>query len=528
MNETIGAKGGKRDRKQTLIITTKNKKKIQAYYKEKKKLKLQKLEKEVKNLQLASFAVALPIAIAGNVYNTITQKVEKETREAIKSLQIDELHKAEKLELNETSVYIEDYQTNDKKFTDYAYPKTIDGKQVVDNPLKEVITLKSAPDIVITKVPKTRKSSPTLEEKEDKKESVIETAKQIGSIENNILDKAKDKKLVAVYEGKLKDLREELKNLIYEYNVLVSESEDVYTKENAEKVLDQLNKIIKKIEELKNKIKVEIKGLEEEDYVIELVDIYLENFQNKTPVDEIKDSDLYIMLSEKIEEFSEKTQGLNEKLEDKKDQLEIDEEKLKQLKDKYYDYNKFNNELLTFQYEQEIIIKNLKRQAIKSISEVERQQQKLEVLAEQAQEALAMLRRARRTPGLRGAAAAMWSTLALMNLMNQTRKLDANKRKYRPIIPENWGSELEINIDKVTNILSKIGKVSNKLEEMIKEIETDFKDYLDELPECKELLSNLNTVLSELKEKEEEMERIKKNQEKLLTKTNEKVKTLTE
>ena len=71
MNETIGEKGGRRDRKRTIIITSENKKKLKEYYKKKKKLKLEKLEREVKNLQLASFLVAVPISIAGNIYDAM-------------------------------------------------------------------------------------------------------------------------------------------------------------------------------------------------------------------------------------------------------------------------------------------------------------------------------------------------------------------------------------------------------------------------------------------------------------------------
>ena len=118
MNEAIGAKGGRRDRKRTIIITSENKKKIQEYYKKKKELKLKKLEKEVKNIELASFFMAVPISIAGNTFETLLHlRDEKKTeREEAKGLQKEELHQADKLELEETSIYIEDFQLNDRKF----------------------------------------------------------------------------------------------------------------------------------------------------------------------------------------------------------------------------------------------------------------------------------------------------------------------------------------------------------------------------------------------------------------------------
>ena len=45
MNEAIGVKGGKRDRKRRIIITANQKKKIKENYKRKKQERIKKLEK---------------------------------------------------------------------------------------------------------------------------------------------------------------------------------------------------------------------------------------------------------------------------------------------------------------------------------------------------------------------------------------------------------------------------------------------------------------------------------------------------
>ena len=100
------------------------------------------------------------------------------------------------------------------------------------------------------------------------------------------------------------------------------------------------------------------------------------------------------------------------------------------------------------------------------------------------------------------------------------------QRKYRIISVTDYASEIEGNISKIEDAISIIGKTSLKLEDMIRKIEVDFKDYINVIPECKELLSNLNRLLSELKEKEEELNKTKKQQETLLEKNNQKVKTL--
>lgn len=559
MNETIGEKGGRRDRNRTIIITSENKKKLKEYYKKKKKLKLEKLEREVKNLQLASFLVAVPISIAGNIYDAMFHVIDetkeeekekglqKELRDKAKGLQVEELHQTEKLELSETSTYIEDYQTNDRKFTDYGYPKTIEGKMIVSladnkklNSVKTNIEITLPPQIAKTQVSLTENNKlgkkedilnqtnqeSKIEVLEEKQDTIPMPAAGMSFIENTVFQKAQDKTLVVKYEEKFKDIREELKELIYEYNVLAQETNDIYTSKEAENILHQLNMVIKKLEELKGKIKVEVADLENENYLIELVDGYIESFKNKKIVDEVKDSALYIMLADKVEELTTKTGSLNTKLEDKKEELELDEEKIETLKDAYYNYDNFNNQLISFQYEQDFMLKELEQRVQESTSITEQVEYRIQLMTKQSKRLLKMLALPMMIPGGRSAKAMATATAAYMYFMKNLMNPRLQQKKYRIISVTDYSREIENNISKVSDAINLIGKTSDKLEEMITKLEKDFKDYIDEIPECKELLSNLNKLLSELKQKEEELVKTKSKQENLLEKNNQKVKTL--
>jgi len=559
MNETIGEKGGRRDRKRTIIITSENKKKLKEYYKKKKKLKLEKLEREVKNLQLASFLVAVPISIAGNIYDAMFHVIDetkeeekekglqKELRDKAKGLQVEELHQTEKLELSETSTYIEDYQTNDRKFTDYGYPRTIEGKMIVSladnkklNSVKTNIEITLPPQIAKTQVSLTENNKlgkkedilnqtnqeSKIEVLEEKQDTIPMPAAGMSFIENTVFQKAQDKTLVVKYEEKFKNIREELKELIYEYNVLAQETNDIYTSKEAENILHQLNMVIKKLEELKGKIKVEVADLENENYLIELVDGYIESFKNKKIVDEVKDSALYIMLADKVEELTTKTGSLNTKLEDKKEELELDEEKIETLKDAYYNYDNFNNQLISFQYEQDFMLKELEQRVQESTSITEQVEYRIQLMTKQSKRLLKMLALPMMIPGGRSAKAMATATAAYMYFMKNLMNPRLQQKKYRIISVTDYSREIENNISKVSDAINLIGKTSDKLEEMITKLEKDFKDYIDEIPECKELLSNLNKLLSELKQKEEELVKTKSKQENLLEKNNQKVKTL--
>ena len=68
MDETIGVKGGKRDRKRTIIISKNKKKKLIEDLEEKQ---LHELEKKVKKQQIYTLIKALPIVLGGGVAKTI-------------------------------------------------------------------------------------------------------------------------------------------------------------------------------------------------------------------------------------------------------------------------------------------------------------------------------------------------------------------------------------------------------------------------------------------------------------------------
>ena len=560
MNEAIGVKGGKRDRKRKIIITANQKKKIKENYKRKKQERIKKLEKEVKNLQLASFLVAVPISVAGTTVETLLnlreeQKEERlqakglqiEERAQAKALQTEELHQANKLELGESAIYIEDYQSNDRKFTDYGYPKTIDGKEVVSYPDKKIITIekKEYPKVVEAKVSleennknitlKETLEQPNKQQAERKKVEVKEQKQTIIPMpasktetleENNIFQKITDKKIVAEYEEKLKDVKIELKKLIYEYNVLQQASEDLTDSKEAEEILYQLSIIIKKIEELKSKMKIDIKDLETDAYLTDIVDQYMDEFKNKNIVSEIKDSDLYIMIEEKLEEVTEKTGTLTNKVEDTKDKLELDESQFDKLKESYYNFENFNNQLIAFQSEQDFLLKDLEKKVSESTSITEQVQYRVQLMNRQNRRLLQMIALPMLIPGNRSARAIASATAAYLYFMRNLLNPRLREQRYRIISVIDYSSEIEKNISKIEDAATSISKTSNKLEEMIRKIEVDFKDYLNDIPECRELLSNLNNLLSDLKEKEEELQKTKQEQEKLLETNNQKVKTL--
>ena len=273
-------------------------------------------------------------------------------------------------------------------------------------------------------------------------------------------------------------------------------------------------------------MKIDIKDLETDAYLTDIVDQYMDEFKNKNIVSEIKDSDLYIMIAEKLEEVTEKTGTLTNKVEDTKEKLELDEAQFDKLKESYYNFENFNNQLIAFQSEQDFLLKDLEKKVSESTSITEQVQYRVQLMNRQNRRLLQMIALPMLIPGNRSARAVASATAAYLYFMRNLLNPRLRQQRYRIISVIDYSSEIEKNISKIEDAATSISKTSNKLEEMIRKIEVDFKDYLNDIPECRELLSNLNKLLSDLKEKEEELQKTKQEQEKLLETNNQKVKTL--
>ncbi len=475
MNETIGSKGGRQDKKRTIIITKEKKKKQQENFQKKKKEKIKKLEKEVKNLQVASLFFDIPISIGGNIIETVlnTRISKNEERKEEKSLEIEELHQADKKESFEG----------------------LEEKNI--HPVTEVEVKEIKQDRIPIK-------------------EVEETAPK-----DEFLKKEADKKIVSNYENRFKEIKREFKNIIYETTVLEEQSNQVPEKKTAEDLLNQVNTVIEKLEELKEKIKID---LEDNQELTDLIDSYMDEFQNKQEVESIKDSNLYILLAGKVEEAKLQAINLSEKVEIKKDKLELNEEQFNLLKERFNSFENFNNQLIAFQNDQDNLLIDLEEKVKNSVSITEKATYQVKAMNKQSKKLLSLLTLPMLIPGNRSAKVMASSTAAYIYFLKQILSPKYKKKRYRVIEVTNYQKELEENLIRIDNTIDLLLKTSKKIEEMINQIEIEFQNY--EIPEYQELIGNLKKIRKEMQEKEEELKKTKQNQEKLLEENKEKVKTM--
>ena len=93
----------------------------------------------------------------------------------------------------------------------------------------------------------------------------------------------------------------------------------------------------------------------------------MDKFDNKKTIKGIKESELYILLSSKIEELNGKKNKLTKKLSDKKQNINLNEEKITQIRKKQEKFSDLEKKLIDFEKKQEhkefleILKKNLKK-----------------------------------------------------------------------------------------------------------------------------------------------------------------------
>ena len=582
MNEAIGEKGGSRDRKRVLVITKNQAKKLQEYEDERE---IRELEKKVRKQQIYTLIKTLPIVVGGGtiqtLYDVATGKkrdtIEEENSQwRIKEYDQDITHltpeefaekqrrrkvittptgekvvvyitipvevKEEDLVIEQPSVSNEMGDIPKSETTPVVFPvykEEAVAPKATNPPKKQESVPATSPsileDVIPTIQPKTTpKPKVDLGSEEVDIESFIDHEIATMDFPNlspevkEKLDQLKSRKIVEEYEKQLKDIRFELRKVIYEYNVLVEDNEEVVLSKDAEIILDRLSEIIDKIEELKRKIQIDNLDQYDDNYIYYLIQGYLEEFHDKKLVDEIKDSPLYVLLEEKLEELDQKRGKFSKVVEDKKEKFEDREEEFDRLKSRYYSLDQLNNQLLEFQYDQSRQLREIQERVRNATTVTERVHEEVVGLDRQSRRLLNLMMFQMFLPGPRFAKGLAASAATYLYFMNNVIRPNTRTTRYKVITVTNYHNEIQDSITAIDDAIRLLGKTSDQVDKMIFEIQDRYKDYLGKVPECDSLIANLKKIKSELEEKEYEMKKIKQQQELELEKNDAKVKTIGE
>ena len=502
MNETIGVKGGKNDRRRMLRISKEKKKKLKAYQEQQE---LKKLEKKVKHLQMVTLIKVLPIVVTGQVFKTIIDNTKKES-----TIDKEETFSKLNIEVYDTDVINVEKAKMKTKDSNYFYTEK-EEKAFSERNIEEKIDLSY-------KI-KEKKLVKQVEIKEQKQDSI--PLKETSIDEDDFL-KAKNRKIVEVYEEKLKEARKEMREVYFEYEA-VSDNPDEKIETKATNVINGLTIVISKIEQLKENIKVKNKESYDDNYITNIIEQYLEEFKNGKEVLDIKDSKIYTIISSKIEEIKNEKEKINNKAKVQKEILSVNDIDLESLKEKYYDYEKFNKMLINFQKEQDYLLQDVKEKVKNAVSIEEKVKVEVQAMNNQSKKLFKLLALQMFLPGARSTKGVIAATGSYLYFLNNIIKPKKVTKRYKVINVKDYSKNIEKNIDAIDDISKLLSKTKNQLKRSINELKKEYANYLDEIPECMTLLNNLEKIKQNLDEKEFEIDSMKKEQKKILEKNNAKV-----
>lgn len=551
MNETIGEKGGYNDRRRSLKIQNEQKKKKEQASIERE---VKELEKKVKKQQVLTLVKTLPIVIVGGTLKTIYDTAKKgdsltDIREKsdgyvnpfIKDSEdyVREKVTTKVVKTNDggkviVSVPVSDSDGKKSIIEDLLFPGHHEEKKFIyEGNVNEGVKHTDQTNLTDTPTKVIFNGNEYVSSPEVRNDKIIDyddydlefDSDKLPDYIRDTLEKLKSHKLISEYEKELKDIRYDLRQLIYEYSVLVDDSEKISNNQDADIILERLSNVIDKIDELKNRIKID--GIEKYDdnYIYYLIEDYLGEFSEGKAISTIKDSPLYIEIASKINELDSKKDDLSLKVNDKKQHIEDVNKKFEEFKNKYYSVDRINNELLKFQYEQDRLLYEVQEKVKEATSVSEKVRFEFAAMNAQSRRLMKILSLQLFLPGPRVAKSFAANTALYLLFMKNIMKPKIVSKKYKVVKVRDYSDDIERNIDSIIDASRLLKNTSSQIDKMIIEINNDFKDYINSIPEISEVLSNLYKIKSEVLEKEYEMKKLKEKQEKILEQNNAKVLT---
>jgi hypothetical protein len=361
------------------------------------------------------------------------------------------------------------------------------------------------------------------EEKSEKKEETQSSEETQTEIDKKI-ERLQSNKIVEKYADKLMAIRHDLRNIIFEYNMIVDRNNKLQTKEEAEKLLDSLNKLIKKIDELKKKLDIPDSDKYDETYLYAIAEEYMKEFSNNKPIKEIKSSPLYISISEKVKELDKAKNKLKKTIDDNKKSLGIKEAQVEKLKSNYDKMSDFDKKMDSFTTQAEKELKDVEDK-VKNSLDIKREMEYRVVEANRMSRLLvglmaveAMLPTNRSTK--RAALIATAGAYVLNRLLNRRR---VQVRENVKVTVKDYSERIEKDLDKIEDVQKNLSKNCKELDKIISLLENDYKKVVSANSEYKELLINLKIIKSNLQEKEYDLKRINDDTKKSLDENNHKV-----
>lgn len=317
-------------------------------------------------------------------------------------------------------------------------------------------------------------------------------------IKNDTLDEI-EKMLIKNYQ--------EIKNIKYEIEVLEQEEKDEEELKEIEQLIEQLNYLIKKFEQIKkdfynvNYQEIYLHSTND-NYISHLIQEYKtaiqENTLNNTSILKVKQIEEYIELINDIIEIENTKDTLNDSLEQKKASIITREEEFEELKEQSVDLEKINDYIDNFTKNQEYIIKDIEAKIKNSTTITKNAEYKTELAINYTKMLTSTLLLAS-TNIIPPTKAGNLLKISLMcfaiagfaqAITNNTKE----KKVTTKISYIDYKDEIKSSINDINDISHNINKAMTDIKDLKKTFEKEFSEYKHVIPEYVDMITKLDTI----------------------------------
>jgi len=534
----IGARGGKKDRKQTIKNLKTQKKKLKKLEREKEELEeKEKQRKKLKDSMIQNQSLPkepeyqeIPIAPRKAIAET-TEKIPntRETKQEI--IEEKTIHIEKNLEKKETARKEPPISKQSIELEPTDIPKEIVSEKETQIPIKTpkvkveaspIEDLKKEP--VQRKAPKEESPQPTFDIKG--LESISKSQKE----REEILEL----KIVNELERLLKENRYKLKKLYTELDMIQKEKDSIYETRDTEQAIEEIERLLVYLEQIKRELEVISKSYNL-DHIFELKDSYftdlVEEYKNYVKdqqamddtIKDLKRSEEYTDLMKRILEFERMQEELSLDLEDKRKEFEERDLNFESLQDEYLDLEKVSKEIESLIQDSEKYLAEIERKVSEAVEVTKRTEIKLHYAMGVLTRVLLLFALLKMNPKPKANLITAVETIVAVNLIH---KLLTPTREEKTITEYHYNDYHSM----ITNALGDIDSIDHLVRKGIKQIqdlkktfESEFSSYESIFPEYKDLIGSIEQMEKDLLEREENMHHIKDEMRSQLNKSNEKV-----
>lgn len=333
----------------------------------------------------------------------------------------------------------------------------------------------------------------------------------------------------------------ELENIKFKLEVLNEIKNQEFETTEIERLKEELEYIIKKFEEVKNKYKnLEINSNTElqidENEIYNLVNEYKERVTSEKSENlisevnkQIKQIEEYVSVIDILIHVGNEKDNLETELDEKLEELQIRDDEFDKLQLEYTNIQTMNDEIEAFTKEQDKIIKELQYK----IEHTETITKSIEIQTEMVTNfskiinAIIMFEAAKKIPATpAGMIIKTNLILGAISSMSQLIEIKETKKEVINVSYTDYVIDIENNISSVHSMVNYIDKAQKNIEKISYTFKKECEEYRDSIPEYNTFLKKIEYMNKTLTEQKDIANKHKDEFDKVLEKNNDKVKKL--